>query len=232
MNIAIIIAGGIGQRFGSNIPKQFIQVNNQPIILYTLRIFQNASSIDKIVIVCVDGWQEFVYKLTSDYKLRKVVAVIKGGKSRFDSVYEGIKFCKKNYNDNDILIIHDSVRPCITEALISDSIKKAQEYGAALATDICYDTMFVSEDGKQVDFVYPRNKLFKGQTPESVRLELASKYYEKAISGNLKIDSPTELFMWAGHKVGFSLGNKLNIKITTKEDICIFKSIVGNYIKE
>lgn len=219
MNIAIIIAGGAGKRFGTNVPKQYVKVNNEPVILYTLRIFQDAKCIDKIVVVCTEEWNEYIKTLKSAHHLCKLTDIVKSGDTRFYSIYNGILFCRSQYDKQDILTIHDAVRPCITEELLEDNITMAKVHGAALATAPCFDTMFTSSNGEFAEGIYPREKLFKGQTPVSMQAELAAECYQKAANCQLFTDSPAALLLQLGKKVALSKGSQQNIKITTKEDL-------------
>ncbi len=226
MNIALIVAGGVGNRFGANRPKQFVEVNGKPILLFTLSVFQQSPHVDKIAVVCIDGWHEFVEHMKDQYNISKLSYVIEGGASRFESIYNGLLFLKKKISIDDYIMIHDSVRPCITDEMIEDSFKVAAQYGAALAVAPCFDTMFISDDGVKINGIYPREKLFKGQTPETIRYEVAIKSYQSAKLNGLKIDSPTSLLMQFEQPVGLSRGSQGNIKITTQDDIILFKSIL------
>lgn len=228
MNIAILIAGGKGSRFGAAIPKQFVEVNGKPIILYSLLLFQVSSCIDKVIVVCASGWQDHIEKLKTAYALRKLTSVVTGGDSRFQSIYNAISNYKQMYCSDDILIIHDSVRPGITEEMLIDGIKKAQQFGASLAASPCFDTMYVSSDGKLIEGTCPRNKLFKGQTPISIRASLAIKAYDEAIAKGFQTDSPAVLLMQLGHKVVLSKGNQFNIKVTVPEDVQLIAASISN----
>lgn len=226
MNIALLIAGGRGSRIGADIPKQFVKVHGKPIILYCLFLFQKAACIDEIIVVCTDGWQEYVKNLRETYGINKITTVIKGGDSRFHSIYNGISFCKNHYHSDDILLIHDSVRPCITEEMLIDSIEKAQQFGASMASAPCFDTMYISTDGHQIEDIFPRNKLFKGQTPISIQANLAVQSYDEAFNKGLQTDSPTVLLLQLGHRVIFSKSSQLNMKITIPEDIQLFSNLM------
>lgn len=228
MNIAIIIAGGVGSRFGADIPKQFVEVEGKPIIEYTLKIFQEAESIDRIIVVCVAGWEDFTLNLKKKYNFTKVVNVVSGGSTRFYSIVNGLNAINKEINATDIIVFHDAVRPCIDKMILESSIDIASKYGAALAVAPCFDTMFVSKDGESIDSVYPREKLFKGQTPESMQYGVAMATYQYAVKNKLYIDSPTSLLIELKKLVGLSKGSQSNIKVTTKEDIIIFKTMLKN----
>lgn len=227
MNIALIIAGGVGNRFGADIPKQFVEVEHKPIMAYTLETFEQTMEIDSIVVVCVASWESYIERLKNKFGFNKVVSIITGGNSRFESIKKGLDEANKfTEAGDDIIIIHDAVRPCVTSDQINSSILVAREQGAALALAPCFDTMFVSEDGNIIDGVYPREKLFRGQTPESICISLANEVYNIAIDEGYCIDSPTQLLLHYNKPVGKSLGSSNNLKITTQEDIMLFKTIL------
>lgn len=228
MNVAVIIAGGVGSRFGANIPKQFVEVNGKPIIEYTLKVFQNAKFINKIVVVCISGWIDYISNIKEKCDLTKLTGIIVGGETRFYSILKGITFLEPELESDDIVILHDAVRPCVTCEMLKQSISVASKFGASLSVAPCFDTMFVSNTGLSVDKVYPREKLFKGQTPESMKYGVAFKSYKYAEKKGIYIDSPTALLMQLGVPVGLAIGNQSNIKITTPEDIDIFRTILEN----
>ncbi|MFR5627012.1 MAG: IspD/TarI family cytidylyltransferase [Haemophilus parainfluenzae] len=226
MNIVLLIAGGVGSRFGANIPKQFVEINNKPIIAYTLEIFQKAIEIDQIVVVSVAGWEDYIERLKNNFAITKLMHIITGGDSRFESIYKGLISLADIANESDLVLIHDAVRPCVTTNQINSSLRVAKIQGAALAVASCYDTMFVSRDGIIIDKVFPREELFKGQTPESIQYGIAYSAYREADQKGLYIDSPTSLLLKLNIPVGLSLGSQENLKITTMEDIALFKTII------
>ena len=225
MNIAIIIAGGSGNRFGTKIPKQYVKVHNEPVIWYTLRVFQYAKCIDRIIVVCKKEREGFIQSLKVTHNLSKITDVINSGDTRFASIHNGITFCCSQFGKQDILLIHDAVRPCITEELLENSITVARQYGTALAAAPCFDTMFISSNGEFAEGIYPREKLFKGQTPFAIKAELAAECYQTAVDRQLYTDSPAALLLQLGKKVALSKGSQQNIKITTKEDLKILDSL-------
>ena len=226
MNIVLLIAGGVGSRFGANIPKQFVEINNKPIIAYTLETFQKAIEIDQIVVVSVAGWEDYIERLKNNFAITKLMHIITGGNSRFESIYKGLISLADIANESDLVLIHDAVRPCVTTNQINSSLRVAKIQGAALAVASCYDTMFVSRDGIIIDKVFPREELFKGQTPESIQYGIAYSAYREADQKGLYIDSPTSLLLKLNIPVGLSLGSQENLKITTMEDIALFKTII------
>lgn len=226
MNIVLLIAGGVGSRFGANIPKQFVEINNKPIIAYTLETFQKAIEIDQIVVVSVAGWEDYIERLKNNFAITKLMHIITGGDSRFESIYKGLISLADIANESDLVLIHDAVRPCVTTNQINSSLRVAKIQGAALAVASCYDTMFVSRDGIIIDKVFPREELFKGQTPESIQYGIAYSAYREADQKGLYIDSPTSLLLKLNIPVGLSLGSQENLKITAMEDIALFKTII------
>lgn len=227
MNKVLIIAGGMGNRFGAEIPKQFVEVNGKPIILYTLETFQSSPDVDSISVICVSGWESYVKSITEKNCISKLEKIITGGATRFDSIYNGVTSYQNVAKDNDLLLIHDAVRACLNHNIIHDSFLQAERYGAALTVAPCFDTMFISMNGNSIDGIYPREQLFKGQTPETIRFRTALDIYLRAKEENICIDSPTSLLMKFNIKVGISKGNQGNIKITTKDDIALFQTFLS-----
>lgn len=138
MNIALIIAGGVGQRMGQDIPKQFINVDNIPVIVYTMAAFQKHPEIDAIEIVCVDGWHEVLYAYAKQFGISKLENVVSGGKNGQDSIRNGLYDIAKRHNDdNDLVLIHDAIRPLLSEEIISDNIRVCKEHGNAITVIPC-----------------------------------------------------------------------------------------------
>lgn len=228
MNIALIIAGGSSQRMGQDVPKQFICVDNKPIIIYTLEVFQRNSNIDSIVIVCKDGWQSVVEAYSRQFGITKVDNIISNGATRHDSIYNGLVSLKNVAKNDDIVAIMDANRPLVTDQVIDDSINKCKIYGIALPVVPCVDSMYFSNDGVDCVNNAKRESLFKGQSPESIKYGKAMDLYCKA--NDLKINnlSTAALLVEFGEKIYFSKGSERNIKITTTEDIEIFKALLAS----
>lgn len=224
---AVILAGGIGQRMDSSIPKQFLEIDNRPVIIHTLIRFQKSSEVDGIVIVCVDGWEERLSELTRQYGITKVTNIIKGGVNGMASTYNGLK-CVKNFaKDGDIVVIHDSVRPIITLDVISDCIKVCSENGNGCASIPMQETIVRTEDHKSGDINIDRSNIMRVQTPQAYRLGTISEVYEKAYSEGIK-DSvyANTLLLQMGGTIFFSKGSVYNLKVTTPEDLDILRAII------
>ena len=226
MNIALIIAGGVGQRVGRNIPKQFIKVDGKPIIVYTLANAQNCGVIDAIVVVCKSGWESEVKNYTEKYKINKLKAIIVGGETRFDSVKNGINFVTENFSNKDNIILVDANRPLIPQYVFTDGIERLNAVnGSVLSVENCFDTMFMCVDGQVVETVN-RDVLFKGQGPEFMRISDVKEIYSAAEKEGINDKIPTQLMLYYGKKVYQSTGSPLSFKITVEEDIDVFKAML------
>ena len=173
MNTAIILAGGVGSRMGVDRPKQFLMVQDKPIISYCLDIFQKHSEIDSIVIVVSEQWQDFAEEYVQKYGVTKVKGYAPAGQSRQHSIYNGLKCIDKNVPDTDIVIVHDAARPLVSDQIISDCIKGATDYDGAMPVISVKDTVYQSKDGQEIGCLLKRSELFAGQAPEMDRLPRA-----------------------------------------------------------
>ena len=147
MNVALILAGGVDPRFQMAIPKQFVIVENRPIIVYTLQVFQNHPQIDKIIVSCLHGWKEMVQAYAKQFDITKMAEIVEGGRDAQESIRKGIQWIKENGRGDDLVVIHDAIRPLVTDGLISDSIKCCREYGMGVAAVRSMDTVMLTEDG-------------------------------------------------------------------------------------
>lgn len=158
-NLALLIAGGSGARMHQNIPKQFLTVNERPVIVYTLEAFQKHADIDAIAVVCIEGWEQVLWAYANQFNITKLKYVIQGGKNGQDSIRNGVYELEKHYKADDIVLIHDAIRPMVSEEIISDCIVKAKQYGCAIATIPCAEAMMQTEDGVVSIGSYPRDNL-------------------------------------------------------------------------
>ena len=131
-NIALIIAGGSGARMHQNIPKQFLTVNEKPVIVYTLEAFQNHADIDAISVVCIEGWESVLMAYANQFNITKLISIVTGGKNGQDSIRNGVFELEKRYTSDDIVLIHDAIRPMVSAEIISDCIVKTQLYGCGM----------------------------------------------------------------------------------------------------
>ena len=169
-NIALIIAGGSGARMHQSIPKQFLSVNERPVIIYTLEAFQRHADIDAIAVVCIEGWEQVLWAYAKQFNIEKLKYVVPGGKNGQDSIRNGVFELEKHYGPEDIVLIHDSIRPMVSADIISDCIVKTKKFGCAIATIPCAEAMLQTEDGLSSTGSYPRDHLKRTQTPQGFPL--------------------------------------------------------------
>lgn len=226
MNIVILLAGGVGTRMGQAIPKQFICVNDKPIIVYTLLSLQKHKEIDAIQAVCVNGWEKVLSDYAIKFNITKLQGVISGGKSRYESIRAGIDALGK-LDDNDVVIVHDAVRPLVSAYSITDTIRVCKMYGNAMTTVMCTDTMYIKDNDICTSCTFDRERLICGQTPEGILAKYIHDMYIKADARNIQNDSISALQNAIGWKIYFAKGEKSNIKLTTGEDIDLFKALLA-----
>lgn len=230
MNIAIIFAGGVGQRLNNNInaiPKQFIEINGKPILVHTLEHFQNHKEIDKIYIAMLENYIDYTKELVQNFNLNKVKGIVKGGTCGQESIYNALCAAEKENPENSIVLIHDGVRPIITEEVITDNIESVKKYGTGITSTPCYETILVSKDGKTPIHVPLRQETFAAQAPQSFRLgEILTAHRKIQKNGYDGIIDSCTLFHLLGKKTRLVKGNFGNIKITTQQDIYILKGIL------
>lgn len=225
-NVAIIFAGGIGQRMtNATKPKQFLEVNGKPILVYTLEKFQSHDMIDGIVLVCVEDWIDYTNTLIKRYDLTKVDAVIPGGANGHQSRYNGLKKVKELY-DEAIILLHDGVRPLIDYATIKNAIETAIEKGSAVVATPATETVAM-DNGEGGLTIVPRERCSAMRAPQSFYLTQILALYQKAESENLDdfIDSAT-IMQYYGKEITIINGPAENIKITTPLDYFMFKGIL------
>lgn len=228
MNIGLIIAGGSGARMHQNIPKQFLTVNERPVIVYTLEAFQNHADIDAIAVVCIEGWEQVLWAYANQFNITKLKYVIPGGKNGQDSIRNGIYELEKHYASDDIVLIHDAIRPMVSAEIISDCIVTTKKCGCAIATIPCAEAMMKTEDGTISTGSYPRDNLKRTQTPQGFPIGKICDLHRRALKAGItnSVASCT-LMIEMGEQVYFSAGSEKNIKLTTVEDIDIFKALLA-----
>ncbi|ENQ6653721.1 2-C-methyl-D-erythritol 4-phosphate cytidylyltransferase [Campylobacter lari] len=228
MNIALIIAGGIGARMNQSIPKQFMSINDKPIIIYTLEKFEKHPAIDEIVVVLLNGWENILLSYAKQFKITKLRHVTIGGTSGQESIRNGILKLKEFYSDDDVILIHDAIRPNVSEEIISDAIRVINEKGSAVSVIPCNEAMLVAnDDGINSRQTHDRQKLKRTQTPQGATLKTLKDLHDKAKKMGIKDSVATcTLMIETGGEIYFSIGSEKNIKITTMDDIDIFKALL------
>ena len=227
MNIGMIIAGGSGQRMHQEIPKQFINVYDKPVIVYTLEAFQRNPDIDAILVVCIDGWHEILRAYARQFGITKLKWVVSGGENGQGSIRNGVEELARCCSEEDLVLIHDAIRPLVSTEIISDSIAKCKLFGSAITAIPCNEAMLYSEDGRASERSIRRDTLKRTQTPQAFPLKKLVWAHREALERGItnSIASCT-LMVELGETVYFSAGSEKNIKITTSEDIDIFKALL------
>jgi 2-C-methyl-D-erythritol 4-phosphate cytidylyltransferase len=226
-NIALLIAGGSGSRMHQNIPKQFLTVNEKPVIVYTLEAFQKHAEIDAIAVVCLEGWEPVLWAYANQFNITKLKIVIPGGEKGQDSIRNGVYELEKHYNADDIVLIHDAIRPMVSAEIISDCIVTTKKYGCAVAAIPCAEAMVQTQDGVVSTGSYPRDNLRRTQTPQGFPIGKLGDLHRRALEAGItdSVASCT-LMIEMGEQIYFSAGSEKNIKLTTVEDIDIFKALL------
>ena len=226
-NIALIIAGGSGNRMHQDIPKQFITVNERPVIVYTLEAFEKHPDIDSIAVVCIEGWEQVLWAYAKQFNITKLKHVVPGGKNGQDSIRNGVMELEKHYAPDDIVLIHDAIRPMVSAEIISDNIRVAMEHGNAITVIPCAEAMMQTEDGVVSVGSYPRDRLKRTQTPQAFHIGQICELHRRALEAGItnSVASCT-LMIEMGEQVYFSAGSEKNVKLTTVEDIDIFKALL------
>ena len=229
MNLALIFAGGVGKRMGnSGIPKQFLRLYGKEIIIYTLEIFENNENIDGVVISCLEEKIELLKKLIVKYEFKKVKSIVSGGKTGQESIYNGLKELEKYYSKNDIVLIHDGVRPLINNETVNNNIELVKQKGNAITTAPAIETIIKLEEEKDViKDIFNRSECYMARAPQSFFLGDILEKHRKAIKDkkNDFIDSAS-LMSYYGESLNILNGPVENIKITTPSDFYIFKAIL------
>ena len=228
MNIAMIFAGGSGVRMGSGIPKQFIRINDKPILVHTIQLFQRHNMIDKIYISTLEDYIGYVEELVEEYHLTKVAGIVPGGETAQDSIYNCLKKGVEENPDDSIVLLHDGVRPCLSYDTITRNIKCAMTNGNAITTTACYETIIISKKGDVVDQVPYRTETYAAQAPQTFVLKdiiAAHDQIRKTKNGYTDMVDACTIYKTLGFPVHLVEGNRGNIKVTTPEDVYILRAI-------
>ena len=230
MNVALVIAGGTGKRVGQDIPKQFINVNDKPVLIYTLEAFQKHPEIGAIEVVCLDGWHDILKAYAKQFGIDKMKWVVSGGNTCQESIRNGVFFLKDKCQQDDIVIIHDGIRPMIDEEVLSDVIITCQRYGNGVSSLDYNEQIFRKKNDTSTMEYIPRDTLKRVQTPQAYKFDRLLWAYEKAFKEEVGIygSSYTNTMMVdLGETLYFAKGSDKNLKITTTDDFEIFKALLS-----
>lgn len=227
MNIALILAGGTGSRFGGDVPKQYLEVEGKPVIAYCLKTFLQHEKIDGIQIVANEKWHAFIEKYAwQEGCCNKLRGFSKPGANRQLSVWNGLQDILKYACEEDVVIVHDAVRALISGRIITDCLETCREHDGALTVIPIKDTVYYGRDGR-VESLLERERLMAGQAPEAFRLGLYYQANERLLPDEiLKINGSTEPAFLAGMDIGCVEGEERNFKVTTKEDLIRFQQFL------
>ncbi len=226
-NYVILLAGGVGKRMGSDMPKQFIEVDGKPIIVHTAERFQKNPNIEAIVVVCVHEWINHLKKLIEDYALTKIKWITEGGSTGHDSIRNGVFFLKDKIDSEDYIIVHDSVRPVLPQKAIDELLRVAYEKGNASSSIACHPPIVYTDDNVSGIRDVDREHVMLTASPQAYKYSLALKCYEKAEKENYHNSTFTSsLLIHCGERVYFAKGTTSNIKITTREDLALFEALL------
>lgn len=231
MNIAVIFAGGVGKRMKtSGTPKQFLEIDDVPIIIHTLNIFENSPSIDSIVIACVATHIDYLKKLVKKYEISKVKSIVEGGKTGQESIINALKEAEKiKTTEEDIVLIHDGVRPIIDEELIESNIKNVKKYGTSISCLKQRETTIISKSHSEIEEITKRDDTYVARAPQTFFLNDILEAENKSIENNDLdcIDSCSVMIKYGKHKMPhITECSNDNIKITTPEDYYIAQALI------
>lgn len=231
MNLGVIFAGGCGTRMNTKSkPKQFLDLNGKPIIIYTIELFDNHPQIDGIVVVCIESWIPYLKKMIRKFEITKVVKIVPGGNSGQESIYNGLcaaeEFTKEKSEKNPIVLIHDGVRPLITEETITDNIEKVKECGSCITTVPAIETVIVDNHDGTLN-IPKRSDCLMARAPQSFYLkDILEAHRRSQTEGKTEFIDSCSLMSHYGYKLGLVQGPMENIKITTPTDYFVLRAMV------
>ena len=232
MTIAVIVAGGVGNRMGQSIPKQFINVYDKPILIYTLEGFQRHPMIDAIEVVCIEGWEDTVWSYAQHYNISKLKWIVTGGAMVQESIRNGVFALEDKCSEDDIIIIHDGIRPLVDAEVLTDVIRKAQQYGNAVTSMPYNEQIFIvnEDDMLTTSKFIPRETIRRVSTPQAYQFGLIDRKYHEAFEKGIGIGGShytNTMMVELGVTLHFAAGSDKNIKLTTPDDLEIFKGYLA-----
>lgn len=228
MVVALLTAAGQGTRMGQDIPKQFMHVENRPLIIHTMEAFQNHPSIDAILVVTLPSWIDVLKAYAAQFNITKLKWVVPGGATGQESINNGLKVLESEISGEDVVMVHDGNRCLVSEEIISNSLATFRDHGSAVAAIPCVEAVFRSNDeGLSSTVSIPREQLYRTQTPHTYTLSKLLWAHEQAQEkGITNAAASCTLMQQLGETVYFSQGSEENLKITTVDDMVIFKALL------
>ncbi len=231
MNVAIILAAGSGQRMGQEIPKQFLPVYDKPVLLYTLEGFEKHPEIDAIEVVCLDGWHDVVRAYARQFGIGKLQWIVSGGTTGQESIRNGVFALEGICGQDDIVVIHDGIRPLVDESVLSDVIDTCRKYGNGVTSLPYNEQIFVVDDEISTVRYIPRETLRRVSTPQAYRFSKIDWAYHKAFEEGIGIHGSSyanTMMVELGERLYFARGSDKNIKLTTRDDLELFKAYLNS----
>ena len=231
MNIGVIFAGGSGTRMNTKSrPRQFLELGGKPIIIYTLELFDNHPEIDGVVVVCLESWIPFLWKMLKKFEISKVLKVVAGGATGQESIYKGLcaaeEFARDRGDGDDIVLIHDGVRPLITEETISENIAKVRECGSCITCVPAIETVIINQHDGSLE-IPRRSDCLMARAPQSFYLkDIIDAHRRNYAEGGIDFIDSCSLMSHYGKKLGLVQGPMENIKITTPSDFFVLRAMI------
>lgn len=229
MVYGIILSGGIGSRMQSgNLPKQYIEIKDTPVLIYTIRAFDRSPHIDHIVVVANEEWHGQIRQWVSQHGIQKPVTLTQNGDNRQNSIISGLRACAaiRTPADEDKVLVHDAVRPFVSQRIIADCVSALDQSSCCLTAIPDYDTTYISLDGETIADQIDRSKLVMGQTPEGFALKQYLELNEAATTQELEhLHGGCELMFMRGYPIQLVLGSPLNLKLTRPDDLTLFQAL-------
>lgn len=230
MNIALLTAGGVGNRMGQDIPKQFMTIDNIPVIIYTIRAFQNHPQIDAIAVVCLQGWEAPLRAYCNQFNIDKLKWIFPGGDSNQHSIRNGLEgLHEAGCKDDDIVLVHDGVRPLVSQRIISESIEKCRDYGYAVTGMVCKEAIMEKVGDCVRNISIPRERLIRTQTPHTYHLGDLLNAHKEAEEKHIEntVASCTLMSALGVDDQHLVMGSERNgLKLTQTEDVELFKALI------
>ena len=225
-NIAIIFAGGSGKRMNTATrPKQFLELNGKPVIIYTIELFDLHTQIDGIVCVCIESWISYLEEKLKKFEINKVGAIVPGGETGQDSIYNGLVAAHKLYGEDCNVLIHDGVRPLINAELITKNIKAVRKHGNAITTEAVRESVIRSIDGENISEVPPRSEMYVAKAPQSFYFKDIVALYDKSDEDDFKSIDASHLCSFYSVPMHIVKSTKNNLKITEPADYYIYRAL-------
>lgn len=226
MNYALVFAGGTGQRMNSRSkPKQFLELHGKPLIIHTLEFFEYCEKIDAICVVCLAGWEAVLTNSMNQYGISKVRWIVPGGQTGHDSIYHGLQTLSNICKPDDVILIHDGVRPLISEELIEENLACVQQHGNAITVETAAETVVQLADDETIRNVPPRQQMRIAKAPQCFYFKDIMKAHQMAQEEGFKSIDSAHLMNHYGYELHTVESTPYNIKIATPSDYYVFRAL-------